>query len=207
MDTFEQKTFIVAVCGASGAIYGIRLLKALLAEPARVLLTVSSAGFQVLSHETGYGGEDLREFLEREGVTFNPQATLDIYDKDNLFAPPASGSFRHDGMVIAPCSMNTMGAIASGLAGDLIHRAADVALKEKRPLILVTRETPLNPIHLKNMHTLAIAGATIMPACPGFYGAPQTIPELVDTVIARILDHLKIPHCLINRWGDSHDHV
>jgi 4-hydroxy-3-polyprenylbenzoate decarboxylase len=106
-------------------------------------------------------------------------------------------------MVIAPCSMKTLGAIAAGIADNLIHRAADVNLKEKRPLILLPRETPLNIIHLKNMYVAAKAGATIMPPSPSFYSNPQNISDLVDTVIARVLDHLKIEHDLVKEWGDS----
>jgi 4-hydroxy-3-polyprenylbenzoate decarboxylase len=203
----KRKTIIVAICGASGVIYGIRLLKSLLAHPSRIILTISSAGFQVLSHEMGYNGEDIRHFLKAQGIVLHPQTNLDIFEKDNLFAPPASGSFHHDGMAIVPCSMNTLGSIASGLAGDLIRRAADVTLKERRPLILVTRETPLSPVHLKNMHSLALCGATILPASPGFYSSPETILDLVDTVVARIMDQLNLSHNLMTPWGGETHHV
>ncbi len=197
------KKIVVAICGASGSIYGIRLLKALLRNPLEIYLIVSSAGYKVLEHETGYRGESFSSFLKDEGIIFNKKAQLYTYNEDDFFAPPASGSFRNDGMVIVPCSMKTLGAIASGIADNLIHRAADVNLKEKRPLILLPRETPLNLIHLKNMYVAAKAGATIMPPSPSFYSNPQNISDLVDSVIARVLDHLKIEHDLVKEWGDD----
>ena len=196
-----NKKIVVAICGASGSIYGIRLLKALLKNPVNIYLIISSAGYKVLEHETGYKGKSFSSFLKDKGITFNKNAHLNTYDQDDFFAPPASGSFRNDGLVIAPCSMKTLGAIAAGIADNLIHRAADVNLKEKRPLILLPRETPLNIIHLKNMYVAAKAGATIMPPSPSFYSNPQNISDLVDTVIARVLDHLKIEHDLVKEWG------
>ena len=196
-----NKKIIVAICGASGSIYGIRLLKALLNKPVNIYLIISNAGLEILKYENGYRGKDLASFLKDKGVVIHKDAGLNIYDQDDLFAPPASGSFRHDGMVIAPCSMKTLAAIASGVADNLIHRAADVNLKEKRPLILLPRETPLNIIHLKNMYMAAKAGATIMPPSPSFYSNPKSISDLVDTVIARVLDHLKIKQDLVKQWG------
>ena len=200
-----SKKIVVAICGASGSIYGIRLLKALLDKQAKVYLIISGAGLKVLEHETSYKAGSrsgsFESFLEDQGVLFHEKACLNRYDQDDLFAPPASGSFRHDGMVIAPCSMKTLGAIASGIADNLIHRAADVCLKEKRPLILLPRETPLSAIHLKNMYRAAISGATIMPPSPSFYFNPKNISDLVDSVIARVLDHLKIEHNLSKEWG------
>ncbi len=192
---------IVAICGASGAVYGIRLLKALLARPVHVHLSISDAGRKVMAHETEYDGGDVEAFLKAYGCRFHPTARLEVHDPDNLFAPPASGSFRHNGMVVAPCSMKTLGTIASGIADDLIGRAADVCLKEKRPLILLTRETPLSVVHLENMRQAAVAGATIMPPCPGFYFEPETIEDLVDHTVARVLDHLGIEQDLVEQWG------
>jgi len=197
-----NKKMVVAICGASGSIYGIRLLKALLKNPINIYLIISNAGYKVLEHETGYKGESFSSFLKDKGVVIHNDADLNIYDQDDFFAPPASGSFRNDGMVIAPCSMKTLGSIAAGIADNLIHRAADVNLKEKRPLILLPRETPLNLIHLKNMYMAAKAGATIMPPSPSFYSNPESISDLVDTVIARVLDHLKIDHDLVKEWGE-----
>lgn len=201
MNGSESKTIVTAICGASGAIYGIRLLKALLERDTHVYLIVSSAGKSVLSHECGYTGEAFEEFLLAQGTHIHPLASLSILDEHDFFTPPASGSFRHDGMVIAPCTMGTLGAIASGLASNLIHRAADVCLKEKRPLILLPRETPLNVIHIKNMLKAAQAGAIIMPPCPSFYTGAQSVNDLVDTVVARVLDHLGITHDLVKPWG------
>jgi 4-hydroxy-3-polyprenylbenzoate decarboxylase len=196
-------TFVVAICGASGSIYGIRLLEALLIQPVHVYLLISSAGRLVLQHEMACQSDDMPAFLQARGLTFHKAAGLEIYDEKDFLAPPASGSFRHDGMVIAPCSMATLAHIAGGLADNLVHRAADVCLKEKRPLMLLPRETPLNRIHLSNMLKAAEAGCTILPPCPSFYNHPETINDLVDTVVARVLDHLGLPQTLQPQWGIS----
>jgi 4-hydroxy-3-polyprenylbenzoate decarboxylase len=193
---------IVAITGASGSLYGIRLLKALLAKPLSVHLIVSDAGKAVMAHEIGPFDDDIVAFLKANGVVFHPQARLHPFSPQDLFAPPASGSFLHGGMVIAPCSMKTLAAIAGGIADDLIHRAADVCLKERRPLILLTRETPLSLVHLENMVRAARAGATILPPAPGFYSRPETILDLVDSIVSRVLDHLGQDHTLTKRWGE-----
>ncbi len=202
-----NRKLVVAISGASGTIYGIRLLKALLNMPMNIYLVISDAGYKVLKHESGYDGgaatASFINFLESQGTEFHKDARLNLYEADDLFAPPASGSFRHDGMIVAPCSMKTLGAIVSGISDNLIHRAADVCVKERRPLILVTRETPLSPIHLKNMYEASIVGVTIMPPCPGFYAHPKTINELTDFFIGRLLDQLDIDHKLSKRWGDK----
>jgi flavin prenyltransferase len=203
----EPKKTIVAICGASGSIYGVRLVEALLKKPVELYLVISRAGKQVLAHETGFSGGPFLSFLKKRGFTPHEKALLKEYDKDDLFAPPASGSFRHSGMAIAPCSMNTLGAVSSGIADDLVRRAADVTLKEGRPLILLTRETPLSAIHLENMLRLSRAGATIMPACPGFYNRPESVGDLVDSVTARVLDHLGIEHDLVKPWGQEGDNL
>jgi 4-hydroxy-3-polyprenylbenzoate decarboxylase len=200
-----NKKIVVALCGASGMIYAIRLLRALLEKPLSVHLIISEAGREVLKHETDYTSGSFSAFLKDQAVQFHENARLIEHDPKNLFAAPASGSFRHAGMVIAPCSMKTLGAIAGGIADSLVNRAADVSLKEKRPLILLVRETPLSVIHLKNMHTAALSGATIMPASPGFYAHPRTLFDLVDSVVARILDHLSIEQDLMGQWGDQDD--
>lgn len=196
-----KKRIVVAICGASGVIYGIRLLKALLNTPTDVHLIISEMGRQVLIHEMGYNGEPIPEFLNNQGIIIDNDSKLVVYDNHSFFASPASGSFKHHGMAIVPCSMKTLGAIVSGVSDTLIHRSADVTLKERRPLILVTRETPLNSIHLRNMYNASLAGATILPPCPGFYFHPKTVYELVDSIVGRILDHLDIPHELTQEWS------
>lgn len=196
---------VVAITGASGVIYGLRLIRALLDGPrhgvTRIHLLISRPGRMVLSHETGYDGGPMDRFLRDRGIIPPGDDRLTVHDPDDLFAPPASGSYRHAGMAVCPCSMRTLGAISAGVAGDLIGRAADVCIKERRPLILVTRETPLSPIHLENMLRAARAGATIMPPCPGFYHHPRTVDDLVDATVGRVLDHLGIGHRLVAEWG------
>jgi 4-hydroxy-3-polyprenylbenzoate decarboxylase len=198
-----MKKIVVAICGASGSVYGIRLVEELMKTPVELHLVVSDAGRMVMAHETEYSGGSFLSFLAKRNFAPHERALLKEYGKDDLFAPPASGSFRHDGMVVAPCSMNTLGSISSGIADDLVRRSADVALKEKRTLVLLTRETPLSAIHLENMLLLARAGAVVMPACPGFYHCPASVEQLVDTVIARVLDHLDIAHRLVKPWGEK----
>ncbi|MFH1675138.1 MAG: flavin prenyltransferase UbiX [Pseudomonadota bacterium] len=195
---------VVGICGASGSIYGIRLLKALLSQPWEVHLIISEAGKVVMAHELGFqDNSSFEQFLEREDVRFHEDARLIRHAPDDLLADSASGSFKHQGMVIAPCSMKTLAAVASGYATNLMERTADVCLKEKRPLVLVPRETPLNKIHLKNMIKAHNAGAIIMPPSPGFYFRPEAIDDLVDFIVARILDQLNIEHNLIGEWGNN----
>jgi flavin prenyltransferase len=194
---------VVAVTGASGSIYGIRLLSALLSRPVTVHLIVSRSGSRVMAHETDFTGGDMSGYLEHTGTPIHPMAKLNQWDPEDLFAPPASGSFQHSGMAVCPCSMKTLGAVASGISDTLIHRAADVCLKEKRPLILLTREMPLSLIHLENMIRAARAGATIFPASPSFYLKPATLPELIDSVVWRVLDHLHLAHKNAKRWGNE----
>lgn len=196
-----SKHIVVGICGASGTIYGFRLLQALLAQPITVSLIVSEAGRQVMVHETGVDADSLEQEIVAASGTIHSGASLTVYAAGDLFAGPASGSFVHDGMVIAPCSMKTLGTVAAGIAETLMQRAADVCLKEKRRLILVPREAPLNMIHLRNMIRAAEAGAVILPASPSFYSRPRSIEDLVDTVTSRILDHLDVEHRLTPRWG------
>jgi 4-hydroxy-3-polyprenylbenzoate decarboxylase len=196
-----SERLVVAVCGASGSIYALTLLRELLARPLEIHLIISLAGRQVLGHELGYRGS-LSELLDNTFGSFrHAEATLLEHQAETLFAPPASGSFKHRGMVVVPCSMKTLAAIATGVADNLITRSADVCLKERRPLILVPRETPLSTIHLENMLQAARAGALILPPAPGFYHGPRTVEDLVDFVVARILDHLGISHHLVGEWG------
>lgn len=179
---------IVAVTGASGAPYARRLFRFLAHRGVPTHGVVSSAGRLVYRLETGRALEE------------DLPPGIPLYAEDAFTAPIASGSFRTRGMVIVPCTMGTLAAVANGLANNLIHRAADVCLKERRPLIVVPRETPLNAIHLKNMLALTEAGAVVLPPAPGFYHQPRTVDDLVDFVVGRILDHLGIPHDLLVPW-------
>ncbi len=191
---------VLAITGASGAPYGIRLLEQLLVADRRVQLIVSSHGFRLLRTESEVG--DLAGLRAAVGAErFDRLVT--VYDDGDRGAKPASGSALAGGMAICPCSMGTLASIAAGTSRSLVERAADVALKERRPLLLVTRETPLSLIHLENMRRVTMAGATVMPATPGFYHRPTRIEELVDFVVARALDHLGVPNTLAPRWGEG----
>ena len=201
--TCKKEKFVISICGASGSIYGIQLLKALLARPFHVLLIISPSGYKVLEHETKFKEfSSVLEFLKSREVILNKDAFLEILDSNDIAGAPASGSFLHSGMAIAPCSMKTLAKISSGIADNLITRAADVALKEKRRLVLLPRETPLSLIHLNNMTKALKAGATIIVPSPSFYTKPKTIEELVDTVVARVLDHLGVDNNLVKRWTE-----
>lgn len=198
----KKKTFIVGISGASGSIYGLRLIKALIEAQYRVLVILSNGGQCVLEHEAGYDKKDsFHTFLKSRTIVPVQKDDLVIFTQDQIGAGPASGSFVHSGMVICPCSMKTLSSVAAGYADNLLTRSADVCLKEQRPLILVPRETPFNRIHLENMLRAQDAGAVILPPNPSFYTFPDTIEKLVDTVVARILDHLDISHDLVSRWG------
>src|SRR5579871_6679612 len=189
----------LGITGASGAPYAARLLEALSAADCEVGVCASSAGVEVLATEL-YGNAKLsRDETLARLLEHAPGATL--YDPNDWKAPYASGSAKVDAYVICPCSMGTLGTIASGAMQNLIHRAASVALKEERKLIVCPRETPLSAIHLENMLTLRRAGATILFLAPGFYHGADSVEDLVDFVVARILDHLGLEHALVNRWG------
>ena len=190
---------VVAITGASGAPYAVRLLQALVAARQPVWLVVSSHGFRLLATESGVA--DMGALRERVGSD-GWDRWVSVHDDNDRGAKPASGSARWAGMVICPCSMGTVSAIAVGASRSLVERAADVALKERRKLIVVPRETPLSAIHLENLLTLTRAGAIVMPAAPGFYHRPTRIEELVDFVVARVLDHLGVAHALGPRWGE-----
>ena len=180
---------LVAITGASGSLYAQRLIDHLVTAGQEVHVVLSKYAHAVINEEMP-GGLQLPPGVTRHNV-------------QSMNAPFASGSNAPDAMVIVPCSMGTLGRIAHGYSEDLLSRSADVALKEKRKLILVPRETPLSLIHVRNLELLLLAGATILPANPSFYTRPQTIQEVVDTVVARILDHLGVPHHLGARWGEE----
>ncbi|NOU84087.1 UbiX family flavin prenyltransferase [Paenibacillus sp. LMG 31459] len=181
---------IVGITGASGSIYAYSLIRSLHQLGAETYVIATGAGENVMKYECGADMQELAGYAT-------------VLSNTDLFAPVASGSFKTDGMVIIPCSMNTLGAIANGMGDTLLSRAASVVLKEKRRLIIVPRETPLHVIHLENMLRIARAGAHIMPASPGFYNHPTEIWELVNFMNARVLDALGIDHQLMKRWGES----
>ncbi|MDO9291809.1 MAG: UbiX family flavin prenyltransferase [Hydrogenophaga sp.] len=185
----EPRRLLVAITGASGAVYGLRLLQALQHAPGvQTHAVVSDAGRLTLRHELDVNADMLRPLVHT------------LHDADQLGAGPASGSFRCSGMVVAPCSMRTLAAIAHGLSDNLVTRAADVMLKERRRLVLMTRETPLHLGHLRNMTAVTEMGAIVCPPMPAFYLRPKTLDDLVDASVARVLDLLDVPHTLSQRW-------
>ena len=201
----SPKTITLAFTGASGMPYGVRLLELLLASGNRVYLLYSQPTQMVAHQEMQFvlpsRAKDAEELFSRR---FNAaEGQLRVFGREDWFAPVASGSNPPDAMVVCPCTMGTLAAIAGGLSQKLIERAADVMLKEKRKLILVPRETPFSSIHLENMLKLAQSGTVILPPNPGFYHHPQTIEDMVDFVVARILDHLEVAHTLMPRWGEN----
>jgi 4-hydroxy-3-polyprenylbenzoate decarboxylase len=203
--TPAPETVTVALTGASGMPYGVRLLECLLGAGVRVYLIYSQVAQVVAKQEMDLSlpgrAREVEEFFA--GRFHAGEGQLQVFGREEWFAPVASGSNPADAMVICPCSMGTLAAVACGLADNLIERAADVMLKERRPLILVPRETPLSTIHLENMLRLSHAGAVILPANPGFYHHPAKVEDLVDFVVARVLDLLRVPHRLMARWGET----
>ena len=197
----------VALTGASGIQYGLRLVQQLISTARPLYLLYSQAAQVVARMEAGFElpsqpAEAERMLAERFSAA---PGQLRVFGRQQWTAPVASGSNPPRAMVVCPCTTGTLASIANGICDDLIDRAADVMLKEGRKLILVVRETPFSVIHLENMLKLAQAGATIMPANPGFYYNPRTTDEVVDFMVARILDHLEVPHALLPRWGETAD--
>ncbi|MGQ7247530.1 flavin prenyltransferase UbiX [Halomonas sp. V046] len=195
----------VALTGASGAPYGLRLIDALVAAKHEVWVMVSKAAHLVIATETD---DDLPARPERLAAALTARSgaadgQIRCFGREDWMAPVASGSGASSAMVICPCSTGTLSAVACGASNNLIERAADVALKERRPLVLVPRETPLSAIHLEHMLSLTRMGAVILPAAPGFYHRPQGVDDLVDFIVARILNQLGIEHQLMPRWGES----
>lgn len=180
---------VIAITGATGTCYGIRLLEVMKEIGINTHLVISRWAKKTIELETSYNLGDIYNLATHH------------YEEDNQAAALASGSFKHQGMVIIPCSMRTLGAIANGFASNLVQRSADVTLKEQRKLILAVRETPLNAIHLENMLKLSRLGAVIMPPVPAFYQKPQTISDIVDHFVGRVLDQLGVEHQLSTPWG------
>jgi 4-hydroxy-3-polyprenylbenzoate decarboxylase len=199
-----MKSITVGITGASGSIYAQRLLSRLNESPqvGRIDLVLSKAGVRVVGEELGLNvaGTERRVVAELLG---GDSEKVIVHPASDIGATIASGSYLSDAMIIVPCSMSTLACIATGIARDLVHRAADVMMKESRPLILVPRETPLHAIHLENMLTLARMGVRIVPAMPGFYHLPQTIDDLVNHFVFRLLDHLGVAHDQPTRWEGS----
>lgn len=196
MNVRSDAPLVVGVTGASGGPYAVRLIRALVELQVPAHLIISSHGWRLLRLETEIDGEEeLRRAIPGDW------SRLRLYPNDDRGAQPASGSAPTRGMIVCPCSMGTLAAIAQGHSRSLIERAADVTLKERRRLVLVPRETPLSEIHLRNMLEVTRAGATVLPAAPGFYGGPAEIGDLVDFIVARVLDHLGIVHDIGPRWA------
>ena len=191
---------VMAITGASGAPYAVRLLNALATARQPVWLIVSAHGWRLLHTESGI--HDLHGLRDHVGEDAW-DASVTVFDDNDRGATPASGSAKVKGMVIVPCSMGTIASIAAGTSRSLLERAADVSLKERRPLVVVPRETPFSRIHLENMLRLTDAGAVVLPAAPGFYHQPERIDQLVDFVVQRILDRLQVNIDIAPRWGDA----
>ena len=200
------KTICLALTGASGMSYGLRLLDCLLAAGCKVQLLYSQAAQVVARQEMDVELPSRPSEAKAALLARFPHADPDklaVYGREEWFAPVASGSNPPDAMIICPCSMGTLAAIAQGLADNLIERAADVVLKEGRKLVLVPRETPFSAIHLENMLRLSRVGAVILPPSPGFYQHPQSVQDIVDFVVARVLDQVGVSHSLMQRWGEA----
>ena len=198
------ETICLAFTGASGIVYGVRLLECLLVAGCRVQLLYSQVAQIVAKQEMDLelparAGDALASLRQRHSGL---PGRLEVYGREEWFAPVASGSNPPDAMVVCPCSMGTLAAIAQGLASKLIERAADVVLKEGRKLVLVPRETPFSAIHLENMLRLSRAGAVILPPSPGFYHHPESVQDIVDFVVARVMDQVGVTHTLMQRWGN-----
>lgn len=194
------KIYTVAITGASGVIYGVRLIQELLKSGYKVHLIITDAGWQVLEQELKWNITNKEKLITEHFLSYG--TNLEHHKIKDFTAPIASGSYRSNGMIVIPCSMGTLSGIANGSSGNLLERTADVMLKEGKRLIIVPRETPLNNIHLENMLTLSRAGARVIPAMPGFYHNPKTLDDIVNHLVGKVLDSLDIPHNLFARWGE-----
>ncbi|OGW59223.1 MAG: aromatic acid decarboxylase [Nitrospirae bacterium RIFCSPHIGHO2_02_FULL_42_12] len=199
----KRPSYIIAITGASGAIYGVRLLEYMVKNGHVIHLTVTREGWYILNEEAGFSWEGNEKEIASAISKYYGTSTenLHYYNEDNLSASIASGSVHIDGMIVVPCSMKVVASVACGFASNLVERAADVTLKEKRRLIIVPRETPLNSIHLRNLLTLSEMGVHVIPAMPAFYGRPETIADIVDFIVGRILDSLHIDNDFYKRWN------
>ncbi|KKO52004.1 UbiX family flavin prenyltransferase [Paenibacillus sp. DMB20] len=198
----RKKSWVVGITGASGCIYGVRLTETLLSIGYDVHLVISNAGWRVLKEELGWQAANREETLKEK---FGGRSGRVFYHPiGDIGASIASGSYLVEGMIIMPCSMGTLSSVAHGSSDNLMARAADVMLKEGRPLVLVPRETPLHAIHLENMLALSKLGVKIIPAMPAFYYHPQNLDDIVNFLVGKVLDSLRIEHRLFKRWGDEH---
>lgn len=205
----SERRILVGITGASGACYAEMLINVLLQMGApRLYLTATESGQRVVEHELSVGnpspnleGFSLRAFLQEKAANLRHREVIRVFRNDDLFAPIASGSSAPTDMVIVPCSMGTLGRVAHGISGNLLERAADVVLKQRRRLVMVPRETPLHSIHLQNMLTLSQAGAILVPPMPGYYQKPETIEDLNRFVVGKILEVLDLPHSLYQKWN------
>lgn len=197
-----MKSFIVSISGASGSIYGVRLIEALIKSVESIYLCISEQSFPIINMETGadWAGETPRK-IEEKIHDYYSSDKISFFSEHDLAAPIASGSFITDGMFIVPCSMKTLSAVANGYADNLTVRAADVALKERRKLIISPREMPFSAIHLENMLKLSRLGVTIAPPVPAYYQQPKDLNDIVNFVVGKLLDSAGIEHDLFNRWG------
>lgn len=195
----QSKIYVIGITGASGVIYGMKLIEELLNTGHKIHLIITEAGWQVLNQELELDITGKKKLLQEY---FKNNKNLFYHDLRDFTAPIASGSYRVNGMVVIPCSMGTLSGIAHGASGNLLERAADVMLKEGKQLILVPRETPLNTVHIENMLIASRAGAKILPAMPGFYHKPKTIEQLVNHLVGKVMDLLGVSHSLFKRWGE-----
>lgn len=198
----QMDRWIVGITGASGAIYGVRLVQSLLDAGHFVHLLITEAGWRVLKEELDWKVTKRQEAIEQ---AFGQDAAIQMHPIADIGASIASGSFRVKGMIIMPCSMGTLSSIAHGASDNLMARAADVMMKEGRPLVLVPRETPMHAIHLENMLKLSNMGVKLIPAMPAFYHKPKTLDDIVNFLVGKVLDSLDIEHELFTRWGDPNE--
>ena len=193
----NERRLVVAITGASGSIYAMQFIEAVLEHYDRIYLTATENAATVMRAEMGM---DIAGAMDALALLGKRSDKIEVFPSHDLSAPPSSGSVQHDGMVIIPCSMGTAGRIAAGISNDLVTRAADVCLKERRRLVIVIRETPLSLIHLRNLTTLTEAGAIILPAAPAFYNNPKNIEDLVSFVVARVMQQLGLTQVMIPEW-------